>query len=220
MMHFACRDRNLLAVQADLLGAHALGVRNILAITGDPANIGDYPSATSVFDVDSIGLVRILSRFNEGVDLAGYSVGVKCAFTIAIAFNPLAHDMDSEIDRLKRKIDAGAHIVYTQPIFEFEHIERTLEICEKASIPLFVGVLPLRSSRQAEFLHNEVPGIDIPDWLRQKMANAPDDESALQMGIAEAQSLSARIKQTAQGLYLMPPFGNHSIAEQVMDAVL
>ncbi|MCE9559245.1 MAG: bifunctional homocysteine S-methyltransferase/methylenetetrahydrofolate reductase [Armatimonadetes bacterium] len=220
MMHFACRDRNLLAVQADLLGAHALGVRNILAITGDPANIGDYPSATSVFDVDSIGLVRILSRFNEGVDLAGYSVGVKCAFTIAIAFNPLAHDMDAEIDRLKRKIDAGAHIVYTQPIFEFEHIERTLEICQKAAIPLFVGVLPLRSSRQAEFLHNEVPGIDIPDWLRTKMANAPDEETALQMGIAEAQSLSARIKKTAQGLYLMPPFGNHAIAEQVMDAVL
>jgi homocysteine S-methyltransferase len=220
MMHFACRDRNLLAIQADLLGAHALGVRNILAVTGDPANIGDYPSATSVFDVDSIGLVRILSRFNEGIDLAGYSVGAKCAFTIACAFNPLAADLDLELDRLQRKADAGAHVVYTQPIFEWSAVELALEWTEKLGLPLFVGVLPLRSSRHAEFMHNEVPGMVVPDWLRQKMAAAKDEESALELGIHEAQKLSAEIRKVAQGLYLMPPFGNHTIAERVMEAVL
>lgn len=220
MMHFACRDRNLLAVQADLLGSHALGVRNILAVTGDPANIGDYPSATSVFDVDAIGLVRILSRFNEGVDLAGYSVGAKCAFTIAVAFNPLAADMELEIDRLKRKADAGAHLVYTQPIFEYRHVEFAEERCRELGLPLLVGVLPLRSSRHAEFMHNEVPGIEVPDWLRAKMAEAGDDEIALSIGIDESQRLASKLRSTAQGLYLMPPFGNHQIAERVMEAVL
>lgn len=220
MMHFACRDRNLLAVQADLLGSHALGVRNILAVTGDPANIGDYPSATSVFDVDAIGLVRILSRFNEGVDLAGYGVGAKCAFTIAVAFNPLAPDYSSEVDRLKRKADAGCHLVYTQPIFEYRYVEKAVEECEKLGLPLLVGVLPLRSSRHAEFMHNEVPGIEVPDWLRAKMAEADDDDLALSIGIDEAQKLSGRLKGVAQGLYLMPPFGNHHIAERVMEAVL
>ena len=220
MMHFACRDRNLLAVQADLLGCHALGVRNILAITGDPANIGDYPSATSVFDVDAIGLVRILSRFNEGVDLAGYSIGVKCAYAIAVAFNPLAPDFATEVDRLKRKADAGCHVVYTQPIFEPKYVEIAAEECCKLGLPLFIGVLPLRSTRHAEFMHNEVPGITVPDWLRQKMAQAADDDVSLHIGIEEAQKLSANLKTQVQGLYLMPPFGNHQIAERVMDAVL
>lgn len=220
MMHFSCRDRNLLAVQADLLGAHALGVRNILAITGDPANIGDYPSATSVFDVDSIGLTRIMSRFNEGVDLAGYSVGQKCAFTIAGAFDPLARDMPYELDRLKRKADAGAHVIYTQPIFEPKSIDLAVEVCIQLGLPVFIGVLPLRSSRHAEFMHNEVPGIEVPDWLRQGMAAQPDDESMVQFGICEAQKLAAKLKTHAQGLYLMPPFGSPQIAEAVMDAVL
>jgi methionine synthase I (cobalamin-dependent)/5,10-methylenetetrahydrofolate reductase len=219
MMHFSCRDRNLLAVQADLLGCHAMGIRNILAITGDPATIGDYPSATSVFDVEAIGLVRILSRFNEGIDLAGNSVGMKCAFTIAVAFNPLAGDSAQEIDRLRQKVDAGAHVVYTQPIFDFETAERTVEITRGMGVPCFIGSLPLRSHRHCEFMHNEVPGITVPDWLRQRMAEAPDDTSALEVGIEEAQSLASRIKEIADGLYLMPPFGSHQIAERVMEAV-
>lgn len=219
MMHFACRDRNMLAVQADLLGSHALGVRNILCITGDPANIGDYPSATSVYDVDAIGLVRILNRFNEGVDLAGYSIGAKCAFTIAVAYNPLAQDMDLEIDRLKRKLDAGAHVVYTQPLFFREHVEQTLEVLEPTGTPLFVGVLPLKNTRHAEFMHNEVPGITVPDALRKRMADAPDDEAALKIGIESAQELSVMVRKTSQGLYLMPPFGSAAIAEQILEVV-
>lgn len=220
MMHFSCRDRNLLAVQADLLGSHAIGVRNILAVTGDPANIGDYPSATSVFDIDAIGLVRILSRLNEGIDLAGYSVGMKCAFTIAAAYNPLALDRELELDRLKRKVDAGAHVIYTQPIFEDADVDAALEACAAQNVPCFVGVLPLRSPRHCEFMHNEVPGIRIPEWLREKMAAAADDASALEIGIEEAQRLTGTLRGRAQGLYLMPPFGSHQIAERVMEAVL
>ncbi len=219
-MHFSCRDRNLLAIQADLLGCHAIGVRNILAVTGDPANIGDYPSATSVFDIDSIGLIRILDRFNEGIDLAGYSVGVRCAFTIACAFNPLAIDVDLELDRLRRKVEAGAHVVYTQPVFDAGVAEMAVEACAKLGIPVFVGVLPLKSQKHCEFMHNEVPGVEIPDWLRQRMSDTADDASALAVGVEEAQRLAATIKTIAQGLYLMPPFGSPSIAQEVMAAVI
>lgn len=218
-MHFSCRDRNLLAVQSDLLGAHALGIRNILAVTGDPANIGDYPSATSVFDIDAIGLCRIMNRFNEGLDLAGYSVGMRCAFTICCAYNPGALDQDLEDDRLRRKVEAGAQIVYTQPVFDIESAERTSKLCQELNVPLLLGVLPLRSARHTEFMHNEVPGVTIPEALRAMMANAPDDQTALQIGIEQAQNLSAQIKTMAQGIYLMPPFGNASIAASVMEAV-
>ena len=219
VMHFSCRDRNMLAIQSDLLGWHAMGIRNILAVTGDPAHIGDYPSATSVFDIDSIGLIRILSRFNEGIDLAGYSVGHKCAFTIASAFNPLALEPQFEMDRLKRKVDAGAHVIYTQPVFESSLAEEVAEKCAKLNVPVFVGVLPLRNARHCEFMHNEVPGIRIPDWLRKNMAEAVDDHAALQIGIDEARNLAVTIKDCAQGLYLMPPAGGHTIAQCVIEAV-
>ena len=218
-MHFSCRDRNMLAIQSDLLGCHALGLRNILAVTGDPANIGDYPSATSVFDIDAIGLIRIMSRFNEGIDLAGYSVGIKCAFTIACAFNPLAMDADLELDRLRRKVDAGAHLVYTQPVFDASIAEAAAAACERLGVPAFVGVLPLRSQRHAEFMHNGVPGVSIPQWLRERIANAKTDQDALKVGVEEAQNLSRVIRGCAQGLYLMPPFGSAEIAAQVMEAV-
>lgn len=217
-MHFSCRDRNLLAVQADLLGCHALGLRNILAVTGDPANIGDYPSATSVFDIDAIGLVRILSRFNEGIDLAGYGVGVKCGFTICCAYNPLSVDPETELDRLKRKVDAGVHIVYTQPVFDTAVADEAVELCASLGVPVLVGVLPLRNQRHCEFMHNEVPGIRIPDWLRKRMAEAPDDASALAVGVEESQRLAAHIRKSAQGLYLMPPANGVKIAECVMEA--
>ncbi|HEY0868180.1 MAG TPA: methylenetetrahydrofolate reductase, partial [Fimbriimonas sp.] len=218
-MHFSCRDRNLLAIQSDLLGWHAIGIRNILAVTGDPPNIGDYPSATSVFDVDAIGLCRILARFNEGIDLAGYTVGTKCAFTIACAYNPAAMDQALEDDRLRRKVDAGAHVVYTQPVFDPRASERSAELCGSLGVPVLIGVLPLRSQRHAEFMHNEVPGIDIPDWLRARMASAGDDAEALEIGIEEAQKLACDIRRYAQGLYLMPPFGSSEIAVRVMSAL-
>ena len=218
-VHFACRDRNLLAIQSDLLGMHALGLRNILAVTGDPANIGDYPSATSVFDIDAIGLCRVLARFNEGIDLAGYSVGTKCGFTVACAYNPGAMDRDLELDRLKRKADAGAQVVYTQPVFDVATAEQAAADCAAVGLPALVGVLPLKTTRHAEFMHNEVPGVRVPEELRKKMADAPDDEAALAIGVEEAQRLTAVIKACAQGLYLMPPFGSAAIAARVMEAL-
>jgi len=217
-MHFSCRDRNLLAVQADLLGCHAMGVRNILAVTGDPANIGDYPSATSVFDVDAIGLTRILARLNEGIDLAGYSVGVKSGFTICVAYNPLHMDPEFELERLQRKADAGAHVVYTQPVFEKAAADRAVEACAKLGLPVFVGVLPLRNQRHCEFMHHEVPGISIPDWLRQRIADAKDDDDAFRIGIEEAQEIARHIRTIAQGLYLMPPANNADAAAQIVAA--
>ena len=218
-MHFACRDRNLLAIQSDLLGCHALGLRNILAVTGDPANIGDYPSATSVFDIDAIGLVRILARFNEGIDLAGYGVGVRCGFTVACAYNPLPLDRAGELDRLRRKADAGAQVVYTQPVFSARDAERAAEDCASVGLPALVGVLPLKTHRHAEFMHNEVPGIRVPDALRARMAGALDDAAALEVGVEEAQSLVRTIRACAQGIYLMPPFGSAAIAARVMAAL-
>lgn len=216
VMHFSCRDRNLLAIQSDLLGCHALGVRNILAVTGDPANVGDYPSATSVFDVDSIGLTRILARFNEGIDLAGYSIGMKCAFTIAVAYNPLAQNQKDEDERLRTKVDSGATLVYTQPVFERKEIERSAQICSELNVPCLIGVLPLRSYRHAEFMHNEVPGIDVPASIRKEMAEANSDEDALEIGIKEAVKLAKSVRKQARGLYLMPPFGNSLIAMRVL----
>lgn len=219
VMHFSCRDRNLLAIQADLLGCHALGVRSILAITGDPAQVGDYPSATSVFDVDAVGLLRILSRFNEGIDLAGNSIGMKCAFTKATAFNPGASDFDTELDRLKRKADAGADLIYTQPVFAEDAFEKALAGAESVGLPVFVGVLPLKSARHAEFMHNEVPGISIPDDLRAKIHAAASDADALEIGISEAVKIGRSIRKSAHGLYLMPPFGSAETARSVIEGV-
>jgi homocysteine S-methyltransferase len=218
IMHFSCRDRNLLAIQSDILGAHALGLRNILAVTGDPSNIGDYPSATGVFDIDAVGLIRILARFNEGMDMGGYSVGMRCAFTIACAYNPLSIDPALEDDRLKRKLDAGAQVVYTQPIFQAEVVERVADLFGRLRVPVLIGVLPLRSYRHCEFMHNEVPGMIVPDSLRQALANAPDDAAALEMGVAAAQALASLVRKAANGLYLMPPAGNAEIARRVMEA--
>lgn len=215
-MHFSCRDRNLLAIQSDLLGVHALGIRNVLAVTGDPANVGDYPSATSVFDIDSIGLVRILKRFNDGIDLAGYSVGLKCGFTIAVAYNPLAKDAETENDRLKRKVDAGATVAYTQPVFDMKSAELAATHCKALGLPCLIGVLPLRSSRHAEFMHNEVPGISVPDDLRKQIAAASSDAEALEIGLDAAVELSKGIARIADGIYLMPPFGNAAIADRII----
>lgn len=218
MMHFSCRDRNLLAIQSDLLGAHALGLRNILAITGDPAQIGDYPTATSVFDVDSIGLVRILRQMNEGVDLAGNTIKEPTGFFIAVAFNPLATDRKKELDRLRQKVDEGAQLIYTQPIFELSVLEFAVGEAERLRTPLLVGILPPRNSRHAEFLHNEVPGILIPDAIRRRLAALPEEE-ARRFGIEAAQAFLREARPMTAGVYLMPPFGSHVVAEEVLKAL-
>ena len=170
------------------------------------------------FDIDSIGLVRILRLFNDGQDLGGNSIAEKTQFLVAVAYNPLAPDTDLERTRLARKADEGAQLVYTQPIFEWEALERAVADASAHGLPLLVGVLPLRSARHAEFMQNEVPGISIPDEMRSAISQM-SDEDARKYGIERSQEFLTRARSVTQGVYLMPPFGNHKTAAQVMEAL-
>jgi homocysteine S-methyltransferase len=228
IMHYACRDRNVLGMQSEILGSAALGLRNLLIISGDPAAIGDYPKATSVFEVDSIGLTRIVSGLNAGHDLARNVIGQPTSFYLAVGANPMADNMDDEIDRLRRKADAGAHCVFTQPIFELATLERFMEQTQGLHLPVALGVLPLRTARHAEFLHNEVPGIDIPTSIRERMIDAArtrgDDEAAVEAakkaqsdeGVAIAVELVEQARSMVSCIYIMPPFKRYEMVTQIM----
>ncbi len=216
-MHFTCRDRNLMGIQADLLGAHALGIRNILAMTGDPPRAGDYINATAVFDVDAIGLLEIIRRMNEGQDATGNSIGEPTAFCAGAALDPAAPDPEREAERLHRKVEAGARWLQTQPVYDLEVLDRFLERAGGAPVPVVVGVLPLHSFRHAEFLHNEVPGITIPDHVRARLRQA--GEGALRVGVEMAQRLVREIQTRYAGAYLMPSFGRFEVVAEVLDAL-
>jgi homocysteine S-methyltransferase len=216
-MHFTCRDRNLMGIQADLLGAHALDIRNILAMTGDPPRAGDYANATAVFDVDGVGLIEVLRRMNDGIDATGNSIGEPTSFCVGAALNPSAGDVDREIERFHRKIQAGARWIQTQPVYDLGQLERFLERAGGSPVPLLVGLLPLHSFRHAEFLHNEVPGISIPDEVRARLREAGD--RALRVGIEMAQGLVHEVRRRYAGAYLMPSFGRFEVVAEVLDAV-
>ncbi len=218
--HISCRDRNIIGLQADLLSAAALGVKNILAVTGDPAQIGDYPEATSVFDTDAIGLVHVLSKMNRGEDLGGNSIGDPPGFLIGTAFNPTAGDLDAEINKLRRKVEAGAHAFWTQPVFEISALERALEKLADLDLEprLLLGLMPLRSARQAEFLHHEVPGINIPEHVRVRLAElSPED--APKYGVEVAQNLLVEAEPLVNGAYIMPPASAPDLAGDVIEAL-
>ena len=216
--HISCRDRNIIGLQADLLGAAALGVRNILAVTGDPAQIGDYPEATSVFDTDSVGLVHVLSKMNRGEDLAGNPIGEPPGFLIGASFNPTADDLDGEVAKLRRKVEAGAHAFWTQPVFEIEALERALWQIGDDEVCILLGLMPLRSARQAEFLHHEVPGICIPRRVRERLASlSPED--APRYGVEVAQKLLAEAQPLVGGAYIMPPASAPDLAGEVVEAI-
>ena len=215
-MHFTCRDRNLMGIQADVLGAHALDIRNILAMTGDPPRTGDYADATAVFDVDAIGLIRILTGMNEGRDATGNSVGEPTAFCVGAALDPAAADPEREMERLLAKAEAGALWCQTQPVYDLDVLERFFQRT-RSPIPVVVGVLPLHSSRHAEFLHNEVPGITVPDAVRARMREAGD--RGLRAGIETAQALVHLIRGNYAGVYLMPSFGRFEVVAEVLDAL-
>ncbi|MGE5176060.1 MAG: methylenetetrahydrofolate reductase, partial [Hyphomicrobiales bacterium] len=202
---------------SDLMGAHALGIRNILALTGDPPRAGDYPNATAVFDVDSIGLIRILARLNEGKDLGGNSIGEPTRFVIGCAVNPTAESFEAEIDRFRQKIDAGAEFAMTQPLYELETLERFLEAIGGTRIPVLLGLLPLQSHRHAEFLHNEVPGISIPEPARNAMRDAGD--RGIEVGIEMCRKLLLEAKERVEGAYLMPSFGRYEVVARVVEAI-
>ena len=213
VVHFTTRDRNLMALESELLGAHALGVRNILALTGDPPRVGDYPTGTGVWDVDSIGLIAVLARLDRGEDQAGSPIGQRAGFTIACALDPTAADAATEWDRLERKLDAGAHLVMTQPLYAVAQVEAMLAEAHRRfgprgfPVPVLLGVLPLVSARHAEFLHNEVPGIVIPDAARAAMHAA--GERGSEVGIEMADALLAAVESEVAGTYVMPSFGRY-----------
>jgi homocysteine S-methyltransferase len=216
-MHFTCRDRNLMGIQGDLLGAHALGVRNILAMTGDPPRAGDYVNATAVFDVDAIGLVRIVAGMNRGVDAAGNSIGEPTAFGIGVAVDPGAADLAREVDRLHAKVEAGAVWAQTQPVYDLEQLEAFVARLGPLRVPLVVGILPLHSFRHAEFLHNEVPGITVPDAVRARLREAGDH--ALRVGVETAQAILGEVRRRYAGAYLMPSFGRFEVVAEVLEAL-
>jgi methionine synthase / methylenetetrahydrofolate reductase (NADH) len=220
VVHVTTRDRNLMALESELLGAHALGVRDILALTGDPPRIGDLPGATGVWDVDSIGLVEILTRLNRGEDAAGSPIGQRAGFTIACALDPTAADAGTEWDRLERKIAAGAHLVMTQPLYSVEQVEAMFTEAERRfgpggiPLPVLLGVLPLQSTRHAEFLHHEVPGITIPDAARAALKEA--GEHGAEVGLSMALDLLAAVDDRVAGTYVMPSFGRYEQAAELV----
>ena len=216
--HISCRDRNIIGLQADLLGAAALDVKNILAVTGDPAQIGDYPEATSVFDTDSVGLVHVLSKMNRGEDLAGNPIGEPPGFLVGASFNPTAEDLDQEVEKLRRKVEAGAHAFWTQPVFEMGALEDALERIDDDGVCILLGLMPLRSARQAEFLHHEVPGIYIPEQVRRNLA-ALSPEDAPRYGVEVAQGLLAQAQPLVGGAYIMPPASAPDLAGDVLEAI-
>ncbi len=215
-MHFTCRDRNLMGIQADLLGAHAMDIRNILAMTGDPPRTGDYVNATAVFDVDAIGLIRILAGMNEGLDATGNSIGEPAAFCVGVALNPSAAEPQQEMERFLSKVEAGARWAQTQPVYDLEVLERFFARAP-SPIPVVVGILPLHSSRHAEFLHNEVPGISVPENVRGQMREA--GERGLRIGIETAQVLVHGLRGRYAGAYLMPSFGRFEVVAEVLEAL-
>ena len=222
LIHFTTRDRNLMALESELLGAHALGIRDILALTGDPPSVGDYPGRTGIWDIDSIGLVGILARLNRGEDQAGRPIGAPAGFTIACALDPTAADIDAEIGRLAGKIDAGAHLIMTQPIYARAQWDRFMDRAaarwgDRLPRPVLFGVLPLHTARHAEFLHHEVPGITIPDDVRAAMAAA--GERGAQVGLEQSLALLTEMRPFVDGTYIMPSFGRYEQSAELVRRV-
>ena len=216
ILHYTTRDRSMMGLQSDLLGAHASGVRNILALTGDPPSLGDNIGSTGVFDVDSIGLIRIIAGMNEGADSTGTSIGRGASFTIVCAVDPTKPDVEEEARRLHEKIDAGAQFVMTQPIFDAQVWIDFLEVfgARRLPIPVMIGILPLQSHRHAEFLHNEVPGITLSDEARRRMKLADKDGRA--EGVKMGQELLQELRNHGEGVYIMPSFGRYETAAEVI----
>src|SRR5437773_1168528 len=219
LLHYSCRDRNLLGIQSDLLGAHAMGLRNLMLVTGDPGRVGDYPDATAVFDVDSIGLTNLVSRLNHGCDVGGQAIGAPTGFHIGVSVNPAASNLDEELRRFEYKVEAGAEFVVTRPIFDVRGFERFLKRVETARLPIIAGVFPFESSRNAEFMANEVPGVQVPDSLLDRMARADGHEAATQEGIAIARQIAAELRGAVQGVQVSTQSGDIEAALAVLDGL-
>jgi len=218
VLHFCCRDRNILGIQSELLGAHAAGIRNLICITGDPPRMGGYPSATAVFDVDAIGLVNIVNNLNHGLDIGGNPMGSQTALLIGIGANPGALNMDEEIRRFEWKVQAGAEYVVTQPVFDLDLLEGFLRRIESARIPVITGIWPLTSHRNAEFMVNELR-VPVPEEYMARMRAAGSADQARHEGVAIAREMVARVRSMVQGVQISAPFGRYDMAVEVDEAI-
>ena len=216
VLHYVCRDRNILGMQSDLLGAHTLGIRNLLLVTGDPPILGDYPKATAVFDVDSIGLTNIVTRLNSGFDIGHRSIGEPCGFLIGVGANPTAVNLERELERFYWKVDAGAEYVITQPVFDVEPLLTFLERIEEYDIPVLAGIWPLQSKRNAEFLNNEVPGVTVPADTMKRMREAGSKEAEREVGLEVAMEILQQVEAHVQGIQISAPFNRAEPARRLL----
>ncbi|HRP02490.1 MAG TPA: bifunctional homocysteine S-methyltransferase/methylenetetrahydrofolate reductase [Candidatus Kapabacteria bacterium] len=217
VLHYVCRDRNVIGIQSDLLGAYALGLKNILAITGDPPKLGNYPDATAVFDVDSIGLVNILDRLNHGLDIAGNPIGEPTGFHVGVGANPGAVNLDEEIKRLNWKVEAGAEYIITQPVFDMRIFDKFLKRIEHLNTPLIAGLWPLTSLRNAEFMNNEIPGCNVPESILNRLRRYTEPKDSIHEGILIARETLDQIKDLIQGVQISAPFGRVQSVIDVLD---
>lgn len=220
LVHITCRDRNLIGLQSHLMGLHALGITELLAITGDPTKIGDFPGATSVFDVTSFELLEMIQKFNEGISLSGKSLQHKTNFTVAAAFNPNVRHLDRAMNRLKKKMESGADYFITQPIYSTQKIIDVYEATKDLGAPIYIGIMPLTSSQNAEFLHNEVPGIKLTDEVRDRMASAAGNrEQSTAQGLKIAEELIDVALEHFHGVYLVTPFTRYDMTVHLTEYI-
>ena len=218
ILHYTCRDRNVLCIQSDLLGAAAVGIKNLICITGDPPKMGNYPDATAVFDVDAIGLVNIVHNLNRGLDIGGNPIGTGTGFVIGVGANPGLTDLDEEIRRFEYKVEAGAEYAVTQPVFDLRLLENFVRRIEHCRIPVIAGIWPLVSVRNAEFMKNELR-VSVPDSILERMARAQTPEAARAEGVAIAREMLIAARQTVQGAQISAPLGRYSSAVDVLEAL-
>ena len=221
ILHYTCRDRNLLGMQSDLLGMYAQGIRNVLIITGDPPKLGDYPDATAIFDVDSVGLTGVVSLMNKGMDIGGRRLSAPTGFHVGVGANPGALNLEHEISRFEAKIQAGAEFAITQPVFDHRLLEGFLQRIAQCRIPILAGIWPLLSFRNAEFMQNEVPGASVPAEIVERMRKAQDigPEMARREGVAIARETLVAIKGMVQGVQVSPPMGKYEWALEILEAL-
>jgi len=219
LLHYTCRDRNVLSIQSDLLGASSIGLKNVLCLTGDPPKLGNYPDATAVFDVDAIGLVNIVRRLNYGLDIGGNSIGASTNFTIGVAANPGVPDIEQELRRFAWKVEAGAEYAITQPVFDLQLLESFLKRIEEFRIPVIAGIWPLTSLRNAEFMKNDLR-VSMPEAIMARMAKAESPEAARAEGVRIAQEMLEEARPMVQGVQVSAPFGRYALAADVIASVL
>jgi len=217
VLQYSCRDRNLLGMQSDLLGAHAMGVRNVMIVTGDVRTVGDYPDATAVFDVDSIGLTNVVARLNRGLDIGGQAIGSPTAFHIGVQVNPGAEDLDAEIRRFEYKVEAGAEFAITKPVFDVATFETFSKRIASARLPIILGLWPFESVLNAEFMANEVPGVRVPEAVLERMRRVSGPDAALAEGVAIAREVGCALKGAVQGVHVAAPSGRIESAVEVLN---